>query len=754
MESSGPPPETTPLLAADSRLKHELVYNRFSRSRKWVILILVSWCGLIPLFVSGTFIPSIPEIAKDLDTTGPIISLAVSLSIFAASLGGLSGAAYSTFYGRRPVYLVGLPLLCIGSLGVGLSRNVPQLMIWRFLQAFGASPGMSVGAGVIGDIYRLEERGEAMGVFFAACLLGPALAPPIGGFAAQYSSWRVMQIVIGAVGCFLFLCMALFFPETCHPGTRGVDKIPEDSSKLVFVNPLKPLALLRSPNIAAVSFAGFALLLTDYVLLVPLAYTIGVRYNITSPALIGACFLPAGIGNMIGAPLSGRISDKIVVEWRNRRGGVWYPEDRLRATLFAALYLVPLSILAAGLLTQFVPGKIGLILNLVCLFINGVGVDMVLSPSAAYAVDIMHDRSAEAMAANVALRAVLLSISIAGILPLIEMIGVAGTNALAALVGWVGCFVLWVTIRQFSLDRLWLPLSEVEYTSLMQSLAAHYASWRAMQLALCMSGVTALLLMYCCFPETSHPNSRGIDKEKAKSLGSKTSHIKFINPIQALWLLRSPVVLGISLSTFTILLTDFAILAPMAYTIGKRYEIPNEALLGACFLPNGLGDIVGAPLAGRLSDVILARSRIRRAGVWCPEDRIKGTLLAASTLVPLSVLSFGLVNQFVDGTHGLILTLICLFVNGVGVGHIRLRSFNATTTLTWILDQVQMVLGPTAAYLIDIMPSRSAETVAASTGFRSWMLSIALSGALPLINSVGAARAYGLCAVLAWIGSA
>ncbi len=39
-------------------------------------------------------------------------------------------------------------------------------MFWRVVQAFGASSAMSVGAGVIGDIYRLEERGYAMGLFF------------------------------------------------------------------------------------------------------------------------------------------------------------------------------------------------------------------------------------------------------------------------------------------------------------------------------------------------------------------------------------------------------------------------------------------------------------------------------------------------------------------------------------------------------------------------------------------------------------
>ena len=47
--------------------------------------------------------------------------------------------------------------------------SVPQLLFWRVVQAFGASCGLSVGMGVIGDIYKLEERGTASGVFFAVC---------------------------------------------------------------------------------------------------------------------------------------------------------------------------------------------------------------------------------------------------------------------------------------------------------------------------------------------------------------------------------------------------------------------------------------------------------------------------------------------------------------------------------------------------------------------------------------------------------
>ena len=69
--------------------------------------------------------------------------------------------------GRRIVYLSSLPILCLGSLGVAAAQNVPLLLLFRVIQGFGSSAGLSVGTAVIADIYRLEQRGTAMGIFFA-----------------------------------------------------------------------------------------------------------------------------------------------------------------------------------------------------------------------------------------------------------------------------------------------------------------------------------------------------------------------------------------------------------------------------------------------------------------------------------------------------------------------------------------------------------------------------------------------------------
>jgi MFS family permease len=88
--------------------------------------------------------------------------------------------------------------MVLGSVGVARAQSVEELWVCTFLQAMGASPCISVGFGVIGDIYQLEERGRAMGSYYGvspdhnmnscltslilqATLLGLALAPVIGG---------------------------------------------------------------------------------------------------------------------------------------------------------------------------------------------------------------------------------------------------------------------------------------------------------------------------------------------------------------------------------------------------------------------------------------------------------------------------------------------------------------------------------------------------------------------------------------------
>lgn len=68
----------------------------------------------------------------------------------------------------------------------------------------------------------------------------------------------------------------------------------------------------------------------------------------------------------------------MVVKWRKRRHGEWIPEDRLRAAILGAGVLVPSSLILCGIFTTFVPGTLGIVLNMVAFFMNGLGVSFPL----------------------------------------------------------------------------------------------------------------------------------------------------------------------------------------------------------------------------------------------------------------------------------------------------------------------------------------------------------------------------------------
>jgi predicted MFS family arabinose efflux permease len=324
----------------------------------------------------------------------------------------------------------------------------------------GTSIGPVIGAAVIGDIFRLEERGRAMGVSFAIGLIGTTVAPSVGGFITHYYSWRAVHGILTLVGLFGFAAFYFLFPETSQPGARGVDKMNAANGvdSFRFINPLEPLWLLRSPSMLLTGIIISTSQMAFLVIMVPLPYTIGLRYHITNEALIGACLLPAGVGSMVGSAIVGRISDLTVIKWRKKRKGVWYPEDRLRAAVIPFTVLVPLSVLGFGMVNKFVSGNVGLILSLVCLFFNGGGVNMTFAACAAYLVDVMQSQSSEVLAAVNAMYSVQCAIAIAVILPMINAYGIAVSYVLCALLIWICYGGLYYLIKYGDQMRAWVDI--------------------------------------------------------------------------------------------------------------------------------------------------------------------------------------------------------------------------------------------------------------------------------------------------------
>lgn len=222
------------------------------------------------------------------------------------------------------------------------------------------------------------------------------------------------------------------------------EDIPEQSEAVVLkkkpFNPFAPFKLLRHPFVFLSSItAGFffgAMFATEAILPEAFKHTYGLNSWQT-----GLCYLGAGVGNLSGALVGGRLSDRLLLRSRRLRGGgKAKAEDRLTANIWIAGFIFnPLGLLIFGWVVQYKLSYWGAIVGF---GVQCFGNVQVMTTVTAYLVDSMPGRGAAATAAANFVRfgsaCVLTLIST----PMVGKLGAGWTATLFACLSCVGMFIL------------------------------------------------------------------------------------------------------------------------------------------------------------------------------------------------------------------------------------------------------------------------------------------------------------------------
>ncbi|WP_281020144.1 MFS transporter [Minwuia sp. IMCC3060] len=164
-------------------------------------LILLSSLSIVSL---NLFLPSLPNMARDLDTDYATVSLAIAgYSAVAAVLLLIVGPA-SDRYGRRPVILGGLAIFCVASLGCLLATDIVTFLCFRMLQA-AIIAGFAVSRAAISDTAAAGKAASLMGYLAMAWAIAPMLGPVVGGVLDELFGWRASFLAFLTLGCALFV---------------------------------------------------------------------------------------------------------------------------------------------------------------------------------------------------------------------------------------------------------------------------------------------------------------------------------------------------------------------------------------------------------------------------------------------------------------------------------------------------------------------------------------------------------------------
>ncbi|WP_110649735.1 DHA2 family efflux MFS transporter permease subunit [Salinicola peritrichatus] len=124
--------------------------------------------------------------------------------------------------GYRAAFIAALVLFILGCLLGAASSNGGEVILARVMQGSAAGLIQPLAMVVISQVFPIEQRGTAMGIYGVGIVLAPALGPTLGGIMVDQYSWRDVFLVVVPV-CIAGIVAACFFLPR-HDQTAGHDR--------------------------------------------------------------------------------------------------------------------------------------------------------------------------------------------------------------------------------------------------------------------------------------------------------------------------------------------------------------------------------------------------------------------------------------------------------------------------------------------------------------------------------------------------
>ncbi|KAF8859304.1 MFS general substrate transporter [Acephala macrosclerotiorum] len=132
----------------------------WTTSRKWSVTDVLSATGFNRIMVSTITAPALGTIAHELNMTSAESAMALSIYLLATAFGPLLIGPLSEIYGRQVVLHASSVWFLVWNIACGFANTKELLIASRFLAGFGASSIYALAGGVLGDVWRPEQRGR------------------------------------------------------------------------------------------------------------------------------------------------------------------------------------------------------------------------------------------------------------------------------------------------------------------------------------------------------------------------------------------------------------------------------------------------------------------------------------------------------------------------------------------------------------------------------------------------------------------
>lgn len=198
---------------------------KISSQRLSQLTLLVLCTGMFMAILDVNIINiAVVEIQAEFRTQISLITWVVDA--YNLSLAGLmlSGGVLADRYGGRIIWLLGVILFTLASLGCGLSHSVYLMIMMRLIQGAGAALFIPASFGLMPVIWPDPAvRQKVIGTFGGIVAVAATAGPVTGGFLVTYLSWRSVFLINIPVGLCGVLIARKLLPLNDRQRLRGFD---------------------------------------------------------------------------------------------------------------------------------------------------------------------------------------------------------------------------------------------------------------------------------------------------------------------------------------------------------------------------------------------------------------------------------------------------------------------------------------------------------------------------------------------------
>jgi EmrB/QacA subfamily drug resistance transporter len=166
-------------------------------------------------FIDGSVVNvALPSIQTELGASVAAIQWVVNAYLLFLGSLVLVGGSLGDKLGRRTVFIAGIGLFTLASIGCGLAPGVGALIATRAAQGIGAALLIPSSLSIIGAVFDDKERGRAIGTWAGVGAITSAVGPVAGGWLVDAFSWRAIFFLNVPIACATVALAIIAVPDS------------------------------------------------------------------------------------------------------------------------------------------------------------------------------------------------------------------------------------------------------------------------------------------------------------------------------------------------------------------------------------------------------------------------------------------------------------------------------------------------------------------------------------------------------------